>query len=140
MCCCRNWSVVFWGTRVPELPQERQRYDGGKFSEEQPQGSVPGVYSPTRGTAQTQHTQALAPWEGAAPWPQLRTGLSLSPWPHGGRRDRTSSLLSSLGTEGTHEQTTLPPLSQEAATLMTGLVPTGTISGGGIVLVPTMTR
>ena len=48
-------------------------------------------------------------------------------------------LLPALGTEGTHKQTPLPPLSQGKATLVTGLVPTVTVSGSRSGLVPTIT-
>lgn len=49
-------------------------------------------------------------------------------------------LLPSLGTEGAHRQIPpLPPLSQGEVTLVTCLVPTITVSGEGIGLVPTIT-
>ena len=80
---------------------------------------------PPRDFSQTQHTQALAPWEGAAPRPQQRTGPSLGPWPRAVRWDRMVS-LSCLhrGRRGPTGKPPLPPLSQGDASLVTGLVPT----------------
>ena len=134
--------MVFLGTRVPRLPQERRRDDGGKFSEEEHTTGLSArcLFPHTRDCSDTTHTgvgtvggsSALASVEDRA------FSQPLASWREMGQDQ--FSLLSSLGTEGTHEQTTLPPLSQEEATLATGLVPTGTVSGGGIVLVPTMTR
>lgn len=63
----------------------------------------------------------------------------LASWCGMGEED-SFSLLPSLGTKGTHKQTPpLLPLSQREATLVTYLVPTITVSGEGISLVPTIT-
>lgn len=86
-----------------------------------PQGLVPGVYFPhTRDCSQTTHTGIGTVGRGSSPASAEDRTFSqpLISWHEMGQDGFL--LLPSLGTEGTHKQTPLPPLSQAKATLVTG--------------------